>query len=643
MGEHNLEADFSEERLRSFSRALLSDVRALERLLEGDLVETGVRRIGAEQELFLVDPIGRPAPKAVEVLERIQDDRFTTELARFNLEANLSPQPFAGSCLSDMEAELRELMGKAHMAAVDEGVEVFLTGILPTLTKADLSLDNMTPVPRYYMLNEAMSRARNGRFEFTVKGVDDLSTTHDNVMLEACNTSFQIHFQVGPDEFASLYNLAQAITAPVLAAAVNSPTLLGRRLWHETRVALFQQSVDTRAQSQVQRGSRPRVHFGDNWYKGSVIDLFKDDVARFRVMFGVEIEEDAEELLDQGEIPRLRALCMHNGTIYRWNRACFGVYRGKAHLRIENRILPAGPTQLDEMANAAFFFGLMSALGDEHGDISEVLDFADAKANFVAAARLGLHAQFTWVGGHQHPASSLILNELLPRARQGLLEHGIDAHDATRYLDVIEERVRRGRTGSQWALDSLAGMPASVTLDQKMRTLTIGALRRQESEIPVHEWSLASLQESGGWRHSYQTVGQFMTTDVFTVQPEDIVDLAAHLMDWAHLRHIPVEDSQGRLVGLVSHRALLRLIGMGNEGRSSTITIADIMKRNPVSVGPETPTLEAIDIMRRKKLGCLPIVEGEELVGVISERDLARVATELLERHLREESEDGLE
>jgi CBS domain-containing protein len=192
-------------------------------------------------------------------------------------------------------------------------------------------------------------------------------------------------------------------------------------------------------------------------------------------------------------------------------------------------------------------------------------------------------------------------------------------------------------------LDSLASMPDSVTLDQKMRTLTIAALRRQESDEPVHNWPLASVSESGGWRHSYQTVGQFMTTDVFTVQPNDIVDLAAHLMDWAHLRHIPVEDKEGHLVGLVSHRALLRLIGMGKEGRSPSITIADIMKRDPVSVKAETPTLEAIAIMRREKVGCLPIVEDQQLVGVITERDLVRVAAELLERHLQEESGAGFE
>ncbi len=641
MGEHNLEAEFSEEKLRSFSRALLADVRALERLLDENLIESGVRRIGAEQELFLIDRIGRASPKAVEMLQRIDDDRFTTELARFNLEANLTPQRFQGTCLSDMEGELRELVGKARLAAEEEGIEILLTGILPTLSKKDLGLDNMTPIRRYFALNEAMCRARKGRFEFAIKGVDDLNTTHDNVMLEACNTSFQIHFQVGPEEFAFLYNLAQAITAPVWAAAVNSPTLLGHRLWHETRVALFQQTVDTRAKAQVARGSRPRVHFGEDWFRGSVLDLFKDDIARFRVMFGADFDEDPEAILDDGGIPRLRALCLHNGTIYRWNRACFGVFEGKAHLRIENRVLPAGPTKMDEMANAAFFFGLMSALGDEHGEISKVLKFSDAKANFVAAARLGLQAQFTWVGGHQHPASSLILNELLPRAREGLLSHGIDAHDVTRYLDVIEERVRLGRTGSQWAFESLAGMPESVTLDQKMRTLALASLRRQDSEKPVHEWPIATLDESGGWRHSYQYVGQFMTTDVFTVRSEDIVDLAAHLMDWAHLRHILVENEEGELVGLVSHRALLRLISKGKEGRSDTTTIGDIMRLDPVTVGPDTPTLEAIELMQREKVGCLPIVEGKQLVGVIAERDLARVATELLERHLREETQVG--
>ncbi|MEZ5988445.1 MAG: glutamate-cysteine ligase family protein [Planctomycetota bacterium] len=642
MGEHNVETGFDEEKLRRFSRALLSDLRALETMLEQGRIEHGRRRIGAEQEMFLVDDRGRPSPCALEMLDWIGDPRFTTELARFNLEANLTPQPFGGSCLRDLEEEVTELLARATDAASVQGSHVLLTGILPTLLQGDLGFDNMTPNPRYFMLNDAMVRARNGAFEFSIKGVDELVATHDNVMLEACNTSFQLHFQVGAEEFARLYNLAQAITAPVLACAVNSPVLLGRRLWHETRVALFQQSVDTRSQLHHQRGQRSRVHFGDHWLEGSVADLFREDIARFRIMIGADIEEDSELALAEGRLPELRALRLHNGTIYRWNRPCFGMHEGHAHLRIENRVLPAGPTVLDEIANAALFYGLMAALSEDHPDITEDLDFDDAKANFVAAARSGLKAQLTWLDGREHPASRLLARELLPLARQGLTHAGITSEDQDRYLGTLEQRIDRHRTGAQWAFDSLAKMPKAATSDERMRSLTLATLKRQASGAPIHEWTLAALAEAGGWRESYRNVSQFMTTDVFTVRPEDIVDLAANLMDWGRLRHVPVEDDEGRLVGLVSHRSLLRLIARGDRSNDQ-VTVREIMKRDPVSIPPDTPTLRAIDIMRREQVGCLPVVEKGKLVGVVTEADLIRVAGELLEQHLSDPEEAACE
>ena len=277
-----------------------------------------------------------------------------------------------------MEDDLNRLVGEARTSAQACGSDALLTGILPTLQKSDLTLDNMTPVPRYRALNDALLRRRGGSFEVRIKGVDELFVRHDNVMLESCNTSFQLHFQVGCAEFAKLYNLAQAVTAPVLAAAVNSPLLLEHRLWQETRVALFQHSVDDRSEAHMERGRPPRVRFGDAWIDSSAIELFKDDIARFRVVLATDVQERSLEILDRGEIPKLRALCMHNGTVYRWNRPCYGVHNGVPHLRIENRVLPAGPTVIDAMANAAFYYGLMSAVGDEHEDVTKVMAFDDA-------------------------------------------------------------------------------------------------------------------------------------------------------------------------------------------------------------------------------------------------------------------------
>ncbi|MHC4513708.1 MAG: glutamate-cysteine ligase family protein [Planctomycetota bacterium] len=637
MGEHDVSNELDQERLRVFMKAVLTDVRALETMLAEGWVESGVRRIGAEQEMFLVDEVGRPALTALEVLGHVSDDRFTTELALFNLEANLSPHVFGNSCLRKMEAELCEALALAREAAEKTKSKILLAGILPTLRQSDLGLENMTPIPRYKALNDALKAHRGNSFQFRIKGVDELDIQHDNVMLESCNTSFQCHFQVGPDEFASLYNVAQAVTAPVLAVAVNSPLLLGRRLWQETRVALFQQSIDSRSETHQARGRRPRVSFGDSWVDNSVLEIFREDIARFRVVLSCEVDDDPNDMLFRGETPPLTALCMHNGTVYRWNRACYGVYDGKAHLRIENRALPSGPTPLDTVANAAFFFGLMAGISRETDDITKMMGFDDTKANFVAAARLGLKAQLMWWNKTEYAAPDLIRNELLPLARRGLEADNIDSADIDRYLGVIEARVESGRTGAQWTLDSLQRMADTGTRDQRMQALTRAMIRNAETGEPVHTWEPATMADSADWHHSYQKVGQFMVTDVFTVHPEDVVDLAASLMDWRHIRHVPVEDHDGKLIGLVSHRSLLRMVGRGLSDRQGHhVAVKDIMMVDPVTATPDMSTLQAIELMREHRVGCLPVIERDKLVGIVTERDLIQVASILFEQQLRE-------
>ena len=635
MGEHQIQDQISDQQMRAFVRALLEDVRALELMLNQGKIETGIRRIGAEQEMFLIDEGLRPAKAAMPILEALNSKRFTTELGQFNLEVNLSPQELGGRCLSRMQQELEHGIGQARSAAEKLGVQVVLCGILPTLGKQHLSIDYMTPNPRYLQLNDTMCQLRGGEFKTMIKGVDELQTTHDNVMLEACNTSFQVHFQVGPDEFAPLYNLAQAVTAPVLAAGVNSPVLLQHRLWKETRVALFQQSLDTRSAAITGRGGRQRVSFGDKWVERSVMEIFREDIARFRALIAVDTGESPLAMLERGEIPALKALCLHNGTVYRWNRPCYGVKDNVAHLRIENRVLPAGPSVVDEMANAAFFFGLMCALDREYGDVTRVMKFDDAKANFLAAARYGLDARFEWVGGKAVTADQLILDHLLPLAREGLTDRGLDAADVDRYTGVLEERVKSHRTGAQWALDSLEEMGSSGSTVERYRALTAAMVARQKTGAPVHEWELGSLSEAQEDRSSYSTVDQVMSTDLFTVQPEDIIDLAASLMEWEHLRYVPVEDNEGRLVGLVTHRALLRMLAKGDEPTKAPVAVREIMKSAPVTIAPEAPSVEAIELMREHQVGCLPVVKDGKLVGIVTEHDFIKLATGLLDRWLR--------
>ncbi len=637
MGENQITEQLDPARMRDFARALLEDVHALERIIASNLIESNVRRIGAEQEIFLVDADLQPKNAALSMLDKLKGHPFTTELAQFNLEANLSPQDFEGSCLARMERELDDLLELARQAGAQEGTGLVLCGILPTLNRSHLSLQSMTPIERFYQLNRVMVEQRGGAFKTYIKGLDELQLSHDNVMLEACNTSFQVHFQCNSDEFAKLYNLAQLITAPVLAVAVNSPVLLQHRLWHETRVALFQQSVDTRSDTKAARGTRPRVNFGDGWLKRSIMEIFREDVARFRSLIAIPTEESPLGMLDRGEIPQLKALRLHNGTIYRWNRPCYGVADGKAHLRIEMRALPAGPTVLDEMANAAFFFGLMSALGDEYGDVSKLLDFDDAKSNFVTAARYGLQSRLRWLRSKQYASADLIQKELLPAARAGLASRKIASGDIDRYLGVIEERTLSGRTGSQWALDSLAAMRGKSRSMESFRALTAAIQHNQETGIPVARWELASTEGRQYDPNDYRRVEQIMTTDVFTMHPEDLVDLAAQVMEWEHIRHVPVEDREGRLLGLVTHRTLLRELSRSGRSGQGSVAIGDVMTKNAVTVRPDTSTLEAIEIMREHKIGCLPVVsEDQRLVGIVTEHDFFNVSSRLLDRWLRQ-------
>jgi len=635
MGEQDVR-ELDAERLREFTRKLLADLRALELLLDHGFVETGVRRIGVEQELFLVDRRWRPAPVAMELIERIGDGHFTTELARFNLEFNSDPLVFEGDCLSRLERQMAELLGKARAAADGLDIELVMVGILPTLEKSDLTLANMTPKPRYFALNDAMRRLRGSDYEFHIKGLDELIVSHDSVMVEACNTSFQAHFQSGPEEFVELYNLTLALAAPVLAVACNSPLLFGRRLWRETRIALFQQSVDHRAATPHLRELAPRVSFGRRWLDGSVLEIFREDIARFRVLLAAEIDEDPFAAIRANRIPELQALRLHNGTIYRWARPCYGILDGKAHLRIENRILPAGPSLLDEVANAAFWFGLLAGASREYGDIRARLDFDRVQENFLAAARLGLRARFGWLDRDDVPAEELVLGELLPLAREGLRVKGIDDADADRYLGVVEERVRTGRGGAQWQLDSLAGMRGEGLAAERLAALTAATAAAQRQGQPVHEWPLARLADAGGWEQHFTRVEQFMSTDLFTVGPEDVVDLVAAIMDWKNIHYVPVEDAHHRLLGLVTHRQLLRLLGQGASAPGARpLPVSEVMKRELVTAPPGMSALEAMALMRERRVGCLPVVQEGRLTGIVTEHDFLRVAGQLLEHELR--------
>ena len=621
------------ERQREFMSALLDDIRAVERMIETNMFETGIRRIGAEQEMFLIDDTWGPARGVLKVLEQLKHDKhYTTELGQFQLEANADPQVLEGDGIARLHAQIDELVDRARQAAGELGMGVVLMGILPTMRKADLGLDAMVPSARYLQLNKIITAIRGGKFDFSIKGLDELIVDHDSVMLEACNSSFQVHLQVTPEEFPRFYNLAQLLAGPIMSVSSNSPIVFGKRLWAETRIALFRQAVDDRNRGNHLRETEARVNFGTRWVRKSVVEIFKEDVARFRALVGTDLDEDPMAILARGEIPQLKALRLHNGTIYRWNRACFGITEGKAHLRIENRVMPAGPSTLDQVANAAFWVGMMVEMGARGDDITRRIDFDQAGANFYTAAREGIGAHFEWLDGEDITARALVLERLLPLAEAGLRRQKIAEADIHKYLGVVEERVRTARTGARWQLSSWNSLRDRASPAERANALVAATVARQLTGRPVAKWERARLDEAKVSTTNYLRVDQYMTTDLFTVQADDAVEMVANLMTWERIRHVPVEDQDHHLIGVVTHRAVLRFLMSG--GSMKRTPVSQIMKRDVVTVTPETATIDALRTMRKLRVGCLPVVSNDRLVGIVTEEDFMELASKMLEDQL---------
>ncbi len=640
MGEAKVKIVRDEKQMQGFVRHLLRDVEAFDYMLKNDWFESDITRIGAEQEMCLVDKdTFKPACINMAILEKFKDwENVTTELAQFNLETNLTPLEFTGNCLSEMERENTEGLQRIRKVAHELGAEVILTGILPTLRKPDLDLSNLTPKPRYLALMESIkehSLRGDENFELWLDGIDELHIRHDSPLLEACNTSFQVHLQVAPKEYVKMYNIAQMLLAPIVAISANSPLVFGRRLWHETRIALFQQALDTRTSSEHMRVRRPRVNFGSDWLHESVLEIHKEDIARFRVLLGDVIEEDSLEMVAAGKTPKLRALQIFNSTVYRWNRPCYGISpNGKPHLRIECRVLPAGPSVVDSTANAAFWLGLMVGYAKNYEDVTKHISFEDVSDNFYKAAKFGFDTKFTWFNDAKISLKDLIINELIPMAREGLESQGIDQKDISLYMGIIEERAKAQMTGARWLLRAYTKLVKEVTPDEALTTVTAAIAKNQWAEKPVHTWEMPEANGLKNYQPSTLKVEEFMQTDLFTAQKEDIIEFVAQLMDWRKIRYMPVEDAKGKLVGLVTSRLLLRQFTQNKElAEGEYVTVGDIMIANPITVKPTVKLADALGIMRENRIGCLPVVNDDhELVGIITEMDFLRISSRLIDR-----------
>jgi CBS domain-containing protein len=599
-----------------YIKHLLSDIEALETMLNKGMFANDVIRIGAEQEFCLVDRNWEPSNKAMAVLKAIDDDHFTTEIALYNLEANLDPLAFSGTCFSELHSQLKELLAKASAKANKEGLKIILTGILPTIDSRHLKIDYMSPIKRYEVLNSIICDLRGDDLYLHIKGVDELNLRHDSILLEGCNTSFQGHLQLEAEDFADSYNWAQAIAGPVLSVCANSPVLIGRELWQESRIALFTQSVDTRASAYLPNEYDARVGFGKDWVQGTIVDFYRDSVVNFSSLITTELTANSLHELERGIIPKLKALQLHNGTVYKWNRLCYGITAQKPHVRIENRYLPAGPTTDDEIANFMFWAGLMRGRTKAYENVHKKMDFRDVKSNFYNAARYGSAVQFYW-RGKMIPYKELLLDELLPMAHKGLYAMKVVPKDVEHYLGIIENRIK-GRNGARWMVESLRALKKEHKTPEALRILTASMHENERKGYTIDEWQLAS-------RHEYETeeiektVRLFMNTKVITAEENDSAALVLKMMEWKNIHHLPIVNDQTELTGLLTWTDVQNYADDSVRLQSCA---SDLMRTELITVSEDTTLREAKEIMNTNKINCLPVLAGKTLRGIITAKDL---------------------
>ncbi|MBA3528177.1 MAG: glutamate--cysteine ligase [Propionibacteriaceae bacterium] len=443
---------------------------------------------GLEIELNLVDERFEPAMRNAEVLAAIADPHFQTELGRFNIEINVPPRQLGHGGFSSFEDSVRTALNEADAKANGVGARTVMVGILPTLHPEHVRPDSVSENPRYALLDQQIFAARGEDLEIIIDGVERLQMTSDTIMPEAACTSTQVHLQVSPDDFAGYWNAAQAIAGIQLAVGANSPYLFGKELVAESRIPLFEQSTETRSDELKAQGVRPRVWFGERWIT-SIFDLFEENSRYFPALLPVTSDEDPVAVLDGGGLPRLDELRLHNGTVYRWNRPVYDISDHKPHLRVENRVLPAGPTVVDTMANAAFFAGLVRALSDDDRPIWSQLSFQAANENFMAGTRFGVNADVYWPGVGQVKATELVVRKLLPLAAQGLRLWEVDESEIGRLLGIIERRCLRAANGATWQTAEVSRREvAGDSRREALRGMLGRYVQLMHSNEPVHTW-----------------------------------------------------------------------------------------------------------------------------------------------------------
>jgi len=477
MGEEIVQGNFRKEDFLRFGERLRQETRLLEDWFRQSSADEEAESAGFELELCLVDEHHLPAPENEAVLQAVHDSHLVAELSRFNLEMNSDPHPVAPTLLRDMREELERLWATAESEAERRRLHLLMIGILPTLPEEELTVKNMSPLLRYRELNEQILRQRQGRpLHLNIQGQEHLVAEHSDVMLEAAATSLQIHLQVSPAKAARFFNAALIASAPLVALTANSPYLFGKDLWAETRIPLFEQAVGLQG-GLPKEGGLGRVSFGSGYARDSLYGFFLENLERFPALLPVELEEPPECL------PHLR---LHNGTIWRWNRPIVAPDEsGQLHLRIEHRVMPAGPSVPDVVANIAVYLGLVHSLARGPEAAESRLSFESARRNFYAAAEFGLDAELEWLQGTKVSARELWMKSLLGQARRGLEGLGLDSEDCAYYFEeVLFGRLLRHCNGALWQRGFVSrhgrDFPALVEAYADW----------QHRGLPIHEWKL---------------------------------------------------------------------------------------------------------------------------------------------------------
>ena len=511
------------------------------------------------------------------------------------MELNLEPLEINKTCLRRLEKNILNKMSVASKFASKFDTKLILTGILPTVRKYDLRFDNITNNQRYFELCESINKIRGENYKLRIRGIDELVFEHDSPLVEGCNTGYQFHLQIGPKDFSRMYNISQLISGPVLAISTNSPMLFGKRLWHETRIAVFQQSTDTRVIGSYHPGTLPRVTFGNQWIDKSIIEIFKEDIIRYKILLK-SLKKISK--LDPKK-PKLEALSQHNSTVYRWNRPCYGIYNNKPSLRIESRMFPAGPTIVDEVANSAFWLGLMMFYKESNiSNISEIIEFDDARTNFYSAAQQGIDCTFKWFDGKRIDARKLILNDLVPKAAIGLSNINIDPKDIDKYLNIIKDRALTRKTGSRWIIDSFDLLSKKVSNQNALTTITSEIIEKQKKNIPVHKWELAKNSVLIN-NPSELLVEECMDRYIYSVDENESFSLALKINEWKKHDYIVVVNINGKITGELTKDILENKKNIQNK---NNLLVKELMKKNPICIEPNENISNAIKLMKLKKV-----------------------------------------